>query len=449
VHGRRLQRFRGETGRDAAAGVDDGPAPPEEGVNQSLPFPRHEAAPGEGPANILVVDDRAENRNALRAILSSPAYRIVEASSGEEALRRLLDEEFAVLLLDVVMPGMNGFELATAIKGRPKTATVPIVFLTAVASDADLIFKGYRVGAVDYLVKPLVPEMVRAKVAVFADLYRQRRCLEQQAVLLVEAARRESELRLLELGLASEKRFRALAEEAVRLRDDFLSIASHELRTPLQSLRLQIDTLIATPRGDGSKFVLAPEVREKLERTTKQIEQLTRLVGELMDASRIAAGKLRVDLERVDLAAVAGDVVGRSKEDAARAGCVVTLRADQPVLGNWDRLRMEQIVTNLLTNALKFGAGKPVEVSVSADGSRARVAVRDHGIGIPRDDIARIFERYERSSTAKRYGGLGLGLYIVSQIVAAHGGNVHVESTPGEGSLFTVELPLQPPPAAS
>src|SRR5262245_54433076 len=139
------------------------------------PSSRTRTSEAHTPANILVVDDRAENRRALRAILSSPEYRVVEASSGDEALLRLFDEEFAVLLVDVVMPAMNGFELATAIKARPKTANVPILFLTAEAEDADFIFKGYRVGAVDYLVKPLVPEMVRTKVAVFADIYRQRK----------------------------------------------------------------------------------------------------------------------------------------------------------------------------------------------------------------------------------------------------------------------------------
>lgn len=162
--------------------------------------------------NILLVDDQEKNRVALKAILSAPDYRLIEASSGAEALRRLLDEEFAVLLLDVVMPDMNGFELATAIKQRERTASVPILFLTGLAIDMEQVFKGYQAGAVDYLVKPLVPEMVRAKVAVFAELYRQRKRIEQQAGQIIEAERKESELRLIELRLASERRYRSLAE---------------------------------------------------------------------------------------------------------------------------------------------------------------------------------------------------------------------------------------------
>jgi diguanylate cyclase (GGDEF)-like protein/PAS domain S-box-containing protein len=164
------------------------------------------------PVSVLLVDDREENRIALKAILSSPEYRLIEASSGAEALLRLLDDEFAVLLVDVVMPGMNGFELAAAIKERERTAAIPILFLTGQASDVDFVYQGYRAGAVDYLVKPLIPEMVRAKVAVFVELYRQRKRIEQQAAQLVEAERKESELRMIELRLASQRRYRSLAE---------------------------------------------------------------------------------------------------------------------------------------------------------------------------------------------------------------------------------------------
>jgi PAS domain S-box-containing protein len=170
------------------------------------------AAPAQIRISILLVDDHAQNRLAVKAILASNDYRIVEASSGPEALLRLLEEEFALLLLDVVMPEMSGFELARAIRERESTAAVPILFLTGQAIDIELVYKGYRVGAVDYLVKPLVPEMVRAKVEVFAELYRQRKRIELQAALLVDAERRESELRLLELKLAAERRYRSLAE---------------------------------------------------------------------------------------------------------------------------------------------------------------------------------------------------------------------------------------------
>ena len=169
-------------------------------------------APPAIPAQILVVDDVPENRMALRAILSSPDYQITEAGSATEALVQLLKQAFAVLLIDVVMPDMSGFELAAAIKERERTAAVPILFVTGQATDIDLVYSGYRMGAVDYLIKPLVPAMVRAKVAVFAELYRERKRNEQQAALLIEAARNENEFRLITLELASERRYRALSQ---------------------------------------------------------------------------------------------------------------------------------------------------------------------------------------------------------------------------------------------
>src|SRR5262249_26995565 len=153
-----------------------------------------------------------ENRTAVRAILALPDYRIVEVGSGRDALRRLLEEDFAVLLIDVIMPEMDGFELAAVIKQRERSAAVPIVFLTAQATDADFIYKGYQAGAVDYLVTPVIPEMLRAKVAVFGELYRQRKQIERQASRLVEAERKASELQIVELQLAGDRRYRSLAE---------------------------------------------------------------------------------------------------------------------------------------------------------------------------------------------------------------------------------------------
>jgi PAS domain S-box-containing protein len=635
--------------------------------------------------SILVVDDQPNNRAALRAILGSPDYRIVETGSGREALRRLLDEEFAVVLLDVVMPDVNGFEVATAIKERERTAWLPIVFMTAQATDVDLIYKGYRVGAVDYLTKPLVPEIVRAKVAVFAELYRQKKRIEHQSARLVEAERREHELRVTELQLTSERRYRTLAEsvphivwtarpdgsvdyfnqrwfeytgmstedaagswvgalhpadawpcrtrwqdavrsgemfqaegrlrrasdgafrwhlgravperggtgqilswfgtftdiedqkrveavlaefkgtldavidavfifdpedwrflyvnqgasvllgysedellrmwpvdfmtehdaesfrqllaplgatstitletefrrkdrrvvpvevslqlihadggrivaiardisdrkraqlerellyrdaiDAIRVRDEFLSVASHELRNPLGALQLHIDMLRTDP-----EILSSPErAKAKLDLVTRQVERMSHLITELLDVSRIAAGRLQLQLEEVDLAELLRGVINRLTTAATSARCAITLTAPEPVFGRWDPMRLEQVATNLITNALKFGAGKPIELDVAQHGSLARLTVRDHGIGIAPQDIDRIFERYEQASSSRAFGGLGLGLYIVRQIVEAHGGTIRAESQLGAGSTFTVELPRDPLSAA-
>jgi signal transduction histidine kinase len=399
------------------------------------------------PVSILIVDDHPENRVALRAILSGENYQILEAGSGLETLRELLHEDVAVILLDVVMPEMNGFELAAAIKDRDRTATVPILFVTAEAADVSFIYKGYRVGAVDYLVKPLLPEMVRSKVRVFADLYRQRRRIEKQSELLLDAERKEHDLRLCEVRLAGEERFRSLAEAAVQSRDEFLSVASHELMTPLSSIRLQIE-MLTRPLLKATESGPAPEqMREKLEKASKQVERLSLLVSELMDVSRIAAGKLHIDKEQTDLGHVVRDVVWRLREVAERAGCSVTVHADEPIVGHWDPMRIEQVATNLLTNALKFGDRRPVEVTASRAGSSASLVVRDCGIGMAAEEVERVFDRYERAPSARKYGGLGLGLYIVRQIIEAHGGRIRAESVPGAGSTFTVVLPLDAPAA--
>jgi signal transduction histidine kinase len=235
------------------------------------------------------------------------------------------------------------------------------------------------------------------------------------------------------------------ALNAVRARDDFLSIASHELRTPLSSLQLQVQLLLRPPRGQQSAAISPDQLRDKLKVAARQVDRLNRLIDQLMDVSRISAGKLRIEVEPLDLGAVARDVVGRFKDDAAKAGSEVIIGADAPVVGTWDRLRMEQVITNLLGNALKFGNRKPIEIHVSNHGGGARLSVRDHGIGIAPEDVDRVFQRFERACTPRNYAGLGLGLYIVHQIVDAHGGTIRVESQPGTGSTFTVDLPLAPP----
>ena len=226
-------------------------------------------------------------------------------------------------------------------------------------------------------------------------------------------------------------------QAAVHERDEFLSIASHELRTPITSLQLVVQGLT---RG------IVPPSPENTLRTfaliERQIGRLTRLIDELLEVSRIQAGRIDFDIEDVDLVATVRDVVHRFETDLLRAHCKVTLSALAPVVGRWDRSKLEQIATNLLTNAIKFGAGKPIEISVEeAPRGTARLTVTDHGIGIAPDRLPRIFERFERAVSSREYGGLGLGLYIVRTLVQGLGGNVRAASLPGSGSTFTIELP--------
>jgi signal transduction histidine kinase len=235
------------------------------------------------------------------------------------------------------------------------------------------------------------------------------------------------------------------AQEAVRLRDDFLSVASHELRTPLTTLLLQLQSLeLALDRRGGVEAALdAPRDRDKIERAVRSTERLTTLVNGLVDVSRIASGQLDLAPEVVDLGRLARQVLDRHQPEAERASCELRLRADDTVIGRWDRGRLDQALTNLLSNALKYGPGKPVDVTVSTRDSHAELTVRDHGMGIAPHDLERIFGRYERAVSVRHYGGFGLGLYITRHIAEAHGGAVVAESTPGAGAAFTVRLPLQ------
>jgi signal transduction histidine kinase/tetratricopeptide (TPR) repeat protein len=247
----------------------------------------------------------------------------------------------------------------------------------------------------------------------------------------------------------SEERGRLYREEqeAVRRRDDFLSIAAHELKTPLTSLQLHLQGLMTRMRQTTE--ALPPErVATKLESANLQTQRLGKLVNELLDISRVAQGQLLGKLEEVDLVTLVRSLVERSREALARAECPVDLRATGSVVGRWDAMRLEQVVGNLITNAMKYGAGKRIEITIERDATHARLQVRDRGIGIAPEDTERIFERFERAVSVRHYGGFGIGLWLVREIVQALGGTVEVESTQGEGSTFTVTLPLSGPQVA-
>lgn len=225
---------------------------------------------------------------------------------------------------------------------------------------------------------------------------------------------------------------------SVRVRDDFLSIAGHELRTPLAALQLYLHSLLrALERSEPTA------TRDKLERMQKNADRLGRLISELLDVSRVVGGRLSLELDDVDLGRIARDVADLYESDLERTGCSLSLSLpEHPVVGRWDRGRLEQVVLNLLVNAGKYGRGQPIDIGVRAQEGRGILTVRDRGIGIAAEDQARIFERFERAVSSTNFGGLGLGLWISRQIVEAHGGRIRVESRPGEGALFTVELPL-------
>ncbi|MDY7227596.1 ATP-binding protein [Hyalangium rubrum] len=233
------------------------------------------------------------------------------------------------------------------------------------------------------------------------------------------------------------------AQEAIRLRDEFLSIASHELKTPLTPLSLKLQMLSREVRKQPDS-PLRRSVEDYVAIGTRQVKKLSELVSDLLDVTRISGGKLRLEFEDVDLTTIVREVVGRYEPEAARLGTSLSLEAQGVVVGHWDRLRLEQVVTNLIDNALKYGAGKPVDVRLRVSEGKACLLVRDEGIGIAPEYLPRIFGRFERAVSERHYGGLGLGLYITRTIIEAMGGHIQVESQPGQGSTFTVELPLDP-----
>ena len=233
------------------------------------------------------------------------------------------------------------------------------------------------------------------------------------------------------------------AQAAVAARDEFLSIASHELRTPLTALRLALENMRRVSTREAIERLPPQYVERVLATAERQGQRLEKLVAALLDVSRIHMGRLELDVEEVDLGGVVADAAAQLEDEAAQTGSALEVRG-QAVRGYWDRLRMSQVVTNLLSNAVKYGGGKPVEIEYGGRDDRAFLVVRDHGIGIDPTDQLQIFERFERAVSSRNYGGLGLGLYIVKRIVEAHGGTIRVESTPGEGAAFFVEVPQRP-----
>jgi signal transduction histidine kinase/DNA-binding response OmpR family regulator len=227
------------------------------------------------------------------------------------------------------------------------------------------------------------------------------------------------------------------AQQAVGLRDEFLSIASHELRTPLSTIQLILQSLEGTARKLNSN-----ELLPKIQRVLRQVARLAELVTKLLDVTRIGAGQLQLEIEELDFVPVVREIVERFAEPALAAGSPLRIHVPHSLIVRADRSRLDQVVTNLLSNAIKFGAGKPVDLTLQGDASRLQLTVRDHGIGIPPEYLFRIFNRFERAVSTRHYGGLGLGLYITRRIVEAHGGTIHVDSAPGAGAAFTINLPV-------
>ncbi|KAI2683786.1 hybrid sensor histidine kinase/response regulator [Pseudomonas sp. TNT3] len=387
-------------------------------------------------AKLLIVDDLPENLLALEALIKREDRMVYKALSADEALSLLLQHEFAMAILDVQMPGMNGFELAELMRGTEKTKNIPIVFVSAAGRELNYAFKGYESGAVDFLHKPLDIHAVKSKVNVFVDLYRQSKAMKQQVEAL-EQSRREQEALLVQLQSTQRE-----LEQAVRMRDDFMSIVAHEVRTPLNGLILETQLRKMHLARDNAAAFTLDKMHAMVDRDERQIKSLIRLIEDMLDVSRIRTGKLSIRPSRFDLAALVRGLLQNFAPQIDAAESSVTLNAEESVIGHWDEFRIEQVISNLLTNALRYGAKSPISVKVYSENGQARVEVRDQGIGIGEENQKRIFQQFERVTAKHAVAGLGLGLFISEQIVTAHGGTITVESRIGEGALFRVCLPL-------
>ena len=387
-------------------------------------------------AKLLIVDDLPENLLALEALIKREDRMVYKALSADEALSLLLQHEFAMAILDVQMPGMNGFELAELMRGTEKTKNIPIVFVSAAGRELNYAFKGYESGAVDFLHKPLDIHAVKSKVNVFVDLYRQSKAMKQQVEAL-EQSRREQEALLVQLQSTQRE-----LEQAVRMRDDFMSIVAHEVRTPLNGLILETQLRKMHLARDNAAAFTLDKMHAMVDRDERQIKSLIRLIEDMLDVSRIRTGKLSIRPSQFDLAALVRGLLQNFAPQIDAAESSVTLDAEESVIGHWDEFRIEQVISNLLTNALRYGAKSPISVKVYSENGQARVEVRDQGIGIGEENQKRIFQQFERVTAKHAVAGLGLGLFISEQIVTAHGGTITVESRIGEGALFRVCLPL-------
>ena len=371
------------------------------------------------PVYFLLVDDLEDNLVSLEALLRREGLVLLKARSGEEALELMLVHDVALGLLDVQMPGMDGFELAELMRGNDRTRHVPIIFLTASASDNQRKFRGYEAGAVDFIQKPIEWDILRSKANVFFELHRQRQEI---------AAQRD--------------KLEALAEtltKSDRYKDQFLAMLAHELRNPLTPLRMGLDVLRARPSPER-----AQQIHDVMNR---QLIHLVRLVDDLLDVSRISQGKITLKKERVQVSDIIESAVEACRPliETGKHELSISMPS-RPLWLDGDKTRLAQAVGNVLTNAAKYTpSGGVISLVVRPVGNEVVIAIADNGMGIPLAMQASIFEMFTQVSEhiTRAQGGLGIGLALVKQFVAMHEGSIAVRSEgTNQGSTFTLRLPM-------
>jgi signal transduction histidine kinase/ActR/RegA family two-component response regulator len=390
------------------------------------------------PVNILLVDDQHSKLLSYEAILGPLGENLIQASSGNEALERLLRTDIAVVLMDVSMPDLDGFELAAMIHEHPRHRRTAIIFVSAIhVTDMDRL-RGYEVGGVDYVSVPIVPELLRARVSVFADLYRKTQQLEK---LNAELERRVDErTAALEASADRLRLSEEMLRETDRRKDEFLAMLAHELRNPLAPIRNSVEYLRLRERGE-------PELEWSYDVIDRQVDHLTRLVDDLLDVSRITRGKLEIRRKRVDLSEILKMALETIQPQITRKSQRLHVSLPPgPVPLQADTVRMTQVVLNLLDNAMKF---TPEEGSIwltveREEEDRLAIRVRDQGRGLEPEDLPQLFQMFYQSRHTRglSIGGLGIGLALVRRLVEMHGGTVEARSDGlGTGSEFVIRLP--------
>lgn len=345
----------------------------------------------------------------LKAVLRSNEYTLVEASSGEEALRQLMEKDFALILLDVQMPGLGGFETAMLIKKREKSQFVPIIFITACYGDEQSALEGYRVGAVDYIIKPFNPESLKAKVAYFAEYYKKNRKSQQQY----------------ELELETQK---------------VIEVVSHDLKNPLAAIQLNLQSIRrSSPNPDAQSFEVPLRKVDAIERSTKQMQ---RLIEDLLDLAKIEGSEVHLDKELLKIKDLISDVIlGMEPHAEQKKIRLIDAISEDCCMVECDPERIRQVITNLISNAIKFSNNNgDIIISASLDKTFIRLKIQDQGVGIDSDNLLHVFDRFWQAKDQAKQG-TGLGLSISKWIIEAHHGKIWVESKIGAGSTFIIELP--------